>query len=207
MNAHAWTDERLELGEGIRWIDERLALVDILRGRLLEHDATGPGPLRQLAQLDVPLGAVAPVDGAPGWIVAAGTGIALLDEHGGLEWIARPEDGNDGRTRMNDAVCDPAGRFWAGSMAYDGETPLGSLYRVDQGGAVTRVLDGVAIANGPAFSNDGRTMAFADSGRRTVTRFDVDPETGALGGGEQIVALAAQEGTPDGMLVDVEGFL
>ena len=41
------------------------------------------GSTRLLADLDVPLGAVAPVEGRPGrWICAVGTGIAFLDADG-----------------------------------------------------------------------------------------------------------------------------
>ena len=46
-----------------------------------------------LAELDVQLGAVAPIAGSPGrWIFAAGTGIAILEPSGELDWLARPED-------------------------------------------------------------------------------------------------------------------
>ncbi|MEU8001202.1 hypothetical protein AB0B66_08600 [Catellatospora sp. NPDC049111] len=44
----AWSDDRLELGEGARWVDGRLVLVDLLAGRLLETAGDAPGPLREL---------------------------------------------------------------------------------------------------------------------------------------------------------------
>ena len=59
--------ERLELGEGARWVDGRLILVDILSGRLLAAGRIGRA-LETLAELDVPLGAVAPVHGVPGTV-------------------------------------------------------------------------------------------------------------------------------------------
>ncbi|MFD5650173.1 SMP-30/gluconolactonase/LRE family protein [Streptomyces sp. NPDC127039] len=84
--------DRLELGEGIRWADGRLVCVDILTGRLLTPDDDGTAPLRTLARLDAPLGAVAPVAGRPGtWIAAAGTGICLLTPGTDPEWLAGPE--------------------------------------------------------------------------------------------------------------------
>src|SRR5205823_7114109 len=129
---------------GGRRIGDRLMFVDILSGRLFECPAREPGAGRLVAQLDVPLGAVAPIAGRPGsWIAAAGTGVGILDPDGRLRWLDRPEDGGAVPTRMNDGCCDPAGRFWAGSMVYD-ETPgAGSLYRVDLDGSVTRVVDGL----------------------------------------------------------------
>jgi sugar lactone lactonase YvrE len=196
------THEALELGEGARWVNGRVVLVDILAGRLLEHPGTPGARLRQLARLDLALGAVAPVAGRPGhWLAAAGQGFALLDPAGGVDWLARPEERADGATRMNDGVADPAGRFWAGSMAYDGASPLGSLYRVDHDGTVHRVWDGLAIVNGPAFSADGRTMYLSDTSGGTVLRFEVDP-AGRLGVPEPLWQAGEGEGSPDGLAVD-----
>ncbi|MFJ9587946.1 hypothetical protein [Streptomyces acidicola] len=67
-----------ELTEGGPWTGDRYVYVDILSGRLFKLPAgTGQTP-RQLARLDIPLGAVAPVLDRPGdWIVASGAGIAL----------------------------------------------------------------------------------------------------------------------------------
>src|SRR3954464_9782399 len=68
-----------ELAEGGRWAGDRYVYVDILSGRLLELREDRDQAPRQLARLDVPLGAVAPVRDRPDdWIAAAGTGIALL---------------------------------------------------------------------------------------------------------------------------------
>ncbi len=203
----AWGPDRLELGEGGRWVGDRLLLVDLLQGRLLEADPARPGPLRQLFKLDIPLGAVAPISGSTDtWLAACGTGIARLDGQGRLEWLERPEDGKSVRMRMNDAVADPSGRFWAGSMAYDFTPDAGSLYRVDHDGSVTQVLDGVTIPNGPAFSDDGATMYFADSARGTIDRFRVST-SGDLVERERFAQLKTGVEHPDGMSVDAEDHL
>jgi sugar lactone lactonase YvrE len=203
--AARWSD-RLALGEGSRWVEDRLVLVDILTGRLLEETPDPSGPLRVLAALPFPLGAVAPVAGAPGrWIAAAGTGVCLLGPGAEVEWLARPEDGTPRPSRMNDGVADAAGRFWAGSMAYDATPRAASLYRVDHDGTVTRVVDGLTVANGPAFTADGRVMYLADTPRGTVRRYPVDPATGTLGEPEEFVRIPPGQGMPDGMTVDREG--
>lgn len=199
--------EVLSLGEGARWVDGRLVLVDIVAGRLLEHSGVEGESFRTLATLDVPLGAVAPIAHEPGhWIAAAGTGVVLLDPDGRLTWLAQPEGRADGATRMNDGVADPAGRFWAGSMAYDGSTPLGSLYRVDHDGSVHRVWEGLAVTNGPAFTRDGAHLFLADTARRSILRFPVSPG-GDLGEPEVRWRAAAAEGSPDGMTVADDGTL
>ncbi|GGV87682.1 calcium-binding protein [Streptomyces griseoloalbus] len=198
--------DRLDLGEGIRWVDGRLVCVDILTGRLLTPDEDGTAPLRTLARLDVPLGAVAPAAGRPGtWIAAAGTGVCLLSSGTDPQWLARPERDAPTPMRMNDGCADPHGRFWAGSMAYDGTPDAGSLYRVGPDGTVTRVLGGLTVPNGPAFDRDGTTMYLADSARGIVRRHPVDPRDGGLGPGEEFAR--AETGSPDGMAVDAEGAL
>jgi sugar lactone lactonase YvrE len=183
-------------------------LVDIPTGRLLEADVSQPGPLRALAKLDVPLGSVAPLAGTErDWIAACGTGIAILRGDGRLEWLERPEDGKRIKTRMNDGCADPAGRFWAGSMAHDFTPDAGSLYRVDRDGTVTRVLDGITVANGPAFNASGTTMYFTDSARSRIDRFSIDPDSGVLSGRTVFAQLEIGREDPDGMTVDDEDHL
>lgn len=216
-----WSD-RLELGEGARWMGgDRVVLVDLLRGRLLAADASHAS-LRMLAELDVPVGAVAPIQAAastdepPTWIAAAGTGIRILSPATDPPYAidippmasASPNSAAD--IRVNDATADAAGRFWFGTMAYDGTQDAGSLYRVDRDGTVTQVLDGISVPNGPAFSRDGATMYLADSARGLVRRYSVSSESGELSESEIFVDFADLgdgAGGPDGMTVDCAGGL
>ncbi|MFI9542875.1 SMP-30/gluconolactonase/LRE family protein [Streptomyces sp. NPDC052016] len=198
--------DRLELGEGIRWTGDGIVLVDILEGRLLTTADDAHRPLREILRLPVPLGAVAPVADHPGtWIAAAGTGVCLLASDGTPRWLATPECRPGPSMRMNDGVADPSGRFWAGSTAYDGIQGAGTLYRVDHDGTVTPAVEGITIPNGPAFTEDGRTMYLADSAHAIVRRYPVDPDTGRVGTPEDF--LTVDGGSPDGMTVDAEGAL
>ncbi|MFF2040844.1 SMP-30/gluconolactonase/LRE family protein [Kitasatospora sp. NPDC058170] len=200
---------RYQLGEGARWHEGRLYFVDLLRGTLYSW---GPGddPRRPRceAELDVPLGAVAPVAGRPGqWIAAAGPGVALLRPGAEPRWVARPEEGAPRPMRMNDAACDPQGRFWATSMAADAAPGRGSLYRIDRDGSAHRVLTGLTVPNGPAFDPSGTTLHLADSARGLIVSHDVDPDSGLLGPARPFVRLGPGEGRPDGMTVDDRGHL
>ena len=198
-----WSD-RLELGEGARWRDDgRLVLVDIFAGRLLTDDGTAR--LRTLAQLPVPLGAVAPIHGASDmWIAAAGTGVCVLTHYGDVTWIGHIEQGPTDAMRVNDAVADASGRLWFGTMDADGADEAGSLYRVERDGTITRVLGQITCPNGPAFTEDGTVMYLADSSLSLVRRYDVDPATGAVGAPTPFADFAGS-GAPDGMTVDREG--
>ncbi|GAA2132959.1 SMP-30/gluconolactonase/LRE family protein [Actinomadura napierensis] len=194
-NAGPW-----ELGEGLRATADGFVAVDLLAGRLYRLE-----PTTLLASVPFPLGAVAPIQDSDAWIAAADTGIALLNGDGTVDWLARPEDGAPTPMRMNDGTADPSGRFWAGSMAYDGTPGTGSLYRVDHDGTVHTAMDGLNIPNGPVFTPDGRTMYLADSAQGVIYRVPVDPSSGEPG--EREVFARVPDGSPDGMAVDTEGCL
>lgn len=203
-----WSSGGYELAEGTRWLGDRLVFTDILAGTLLGAPVAGPGDARILLRLDVPLGAVAPVAGKPGeWIAAAGTGIAAIGPDGTATWLDRPEDGSGVPMRMNDGCCDPAGRFWAGSMSYDVVPGAASLYRAEPDGTVVKVLDGMTIVNGPAFTPDGSLMYLADTFAGLIYVCDVDPRSGDLSGQRVFAEVSPDEGAPDGMTVDDAGRL
>jgi sugar lactone lactonase YvrE len=192
--------------------DGRVVAVDILRGQLWQVDPACAEKTVLLQVLSEPLGAVAPIAGSPtALLAAAGDAIAILDGDV-LTWLVKPEPGTLSATdspapaiRMNDAVCDPQGRFWAGTMALDAAPGAGALHRVNLDGSLTTVLTGMSIPNGPAFTADGSLMYLADSAAGTITRFDVDPADGALGAAQNFATVSG--GSPDGMIIDTEDHL
>lgn len=189
---------RYELGEGARATDGGFVVVDLLAGALISDDGS------VLQDIDVPLGAVAPRPGV-GWIAAAGNGIAFLDRSGGkVEWVARLLNDAPVPMRMNDGVADPHGRFWAGAMPYGDHPGTGFLVRVDVDGSTHRVLDGLTIPNGPAFSADGTVMYLAESTAGVITRYEV-ADNGRLS--TPTVFAEIGDASPDGMTVDADGYL
>jgi sugar lactone lactonase YvrE len=201
------SSERADLGEGTRWDGERgeLLWVDLLAGvlRTAVPDHGGRLVTTTELRLDVPLGAAAPLVDGSGWVIAAGDGFALLSRAGEVRWLDRPEAASAGATRMNDGACDPSGRFWAGSMAYDNTPGAGSLYRLDADGAVTMVLQHVTISNGLGWSPDGKTLYYADTGAATIDAFSFDARSGALTNRRTLV----RDSPADGLTVDDEGYV
>ena len=108
---------------------------------------------------------------------------------------------------MNDAACDPQGRFWAGTLADDHRAGGGALYRLDRNGGIETVLDGLTISNGLGWSRDGGTMYLADSGPRIVHAFAFDGERGTISDGRELITVAEEIGAPDGLTVDADGDL
>jgi sugar lactone lactonase YvrE len=195
------------LSEGPRWDADRAELIwiDILAGEV--HTATlgADGHLEPVRTLRAGrhVGAAAPAT-AGGYVLAAAGGFCHVDDDGALTELAQPEGGR-ADVRMNDGICDPQGRFWAGTMAY-AETPgAGRLYRLDLDGTCTLVLDGLTISNGMGWSPDGATMYLADSGTGEVAAFDFDPAGGALDHRRTLVHVTTPGAAPDGLTVDDNG--
>ena len=200
-NVHA------DLGEGPCWDDvtRTLVFVDISPGTIHRLDpATGALASRSVGQ---EVGAAIPRE-AGGLVVAARDGIGFLDDdpQAGLVMVA-PIELDNPANRMNDAKCDPAGRLWAGTIAFDFARHAGSLYRMETGGRWQRVLSDVTISNGLGWSPAGTTMYFIDSGERAVDAFAYDIESGSVTNRRRLVAFGAGEGLPDGLTVDADGHL
>jgi sugar lactone lactonase YvrE len=198
-------------GEGPVWDDGagELLWVDTAAGEVRWGRLDPAGGVRDVAVRLVgePVGAVTPTLGL-GWLLAAGSGFRHLFPNGDVSVLLDLDGEGGGRTRMNNAACDRAGRFFAGSMGLREQPGAGSLYRVDLDGTVTTALDGLAISNGIAWSPDDDVLYLADSGARTVTAFDYDVDLGTLGRPRVLLEFAADEpGTPDGLTVDREGHL
>ena len=197
------------LSEGPRWHEERQELlwVDIL-GKHVHRGTLGrDGALGELTTitLDRHVGAVAPAESG-GYVVAAGPGYLHIRPDGTLRELAQPAAGA-GDVRMNDGACDPQGRFWAGTMAYDESAGAGTLYRLELDGTTTTMLTGLTISNGIGWSPDGSAMYLNDSGSGHVFAFDFDGPTGAIGGQRTLVHMDTPGVGPDGLTVDEEGGL
>jgi sugar lactone lactonase YvrE len=113
----------------------------------------------------------------------------------------------DPALRMNDGSCDPQGRYYCGSMAYD-ETPgAGTLYRLDVDGTVSVALTATTISNGMVWSLDGTQVYYIDTPTRRVDVFDFDAAAGTLHDRRPVVTIDPAVGHPDGMTIDAEGGL
>jgi sugar lactone lactonase YvrE len=199
-------DAKAELGEGPVWdaAAARLLWVDILQGRVHRFDpASGRDEIRDVGR---PVGAVTPSrDGS--LVMATSRGFERLDwETGRVSMIAEVEADVNGN-RMNDGACDPAGRFWAGTMPLDEKGATGSLYRLDPDGQVSRMVGDISISNGIAWSDDARVMYYVDSPTRRIDVFDYDLATGAIANRRELVRIARDAGYPDGLVLDADGFI
>jgi sugar lactone lactonase YvrE len=207
MQAELVQDVRAELGEGPVWDDRtgRLHWVDIRAG--LVHRWSPADGSDLVIETGQPVGAVA-LGAQGGLVLAVHDGFALIPA--GAERVEQliAVEQEIAANRMNDGGCDPAGRFWAGTMSTENVPGAGSLYCLEQAnGALLprRVLGGLTIANGIDWSPDGQRMYYIDSPTQRIDVFDFDMESGAVANRRPFAEIPAREGLPDGMTVDAEG--
>ena len=141
-----------------------------------------------------------------GIVVARDDGLLFLGADGtpdrdGVPFTLAPN------VRFNDGACDPAGRFLIGTCSTDGSRGQGALYSVEPDGMVTELLSGITESNGLAWSLDGRTMYYIDTGEPQIRRYSYDPATGTLGDMGVLFMFSEGEGIADGLIVDAEGML
>jgi sugar lactone lactonase YvrE len=197
-------DAKAELGEGPVWDPGSACLyfVDIERNRVHRfHSVTHVSRTYDAGSM---VGAVALAD-AGDLVMAVRDGFARLDlDSGRVRTIAGVEADRPGH-RMNDGKVDPAGRFWAGTMALDMRRGAGALYRLDPGGAVQTMVRDVSISNGLDWTDDGARMYYIDTPSRSIDVFDFDLASGAVANRRPLVRVPREDGFPDGLTLDAEG--
>lgn len=107
-------------------------------------------------------------------------------------------------SRFNDIIADPKGRVFCGTMP--NAQHLGRLYRLDTDGSFNKLLDGIGCSNGLGFSLDKKQMYYTDSPTRKIYVFNYDEDTGSIKN-QNVFIHTSNEGFPDGMTIDAEGYI
>ncbi|WP_341222099.1 SMP-30/gluconolactonase/LRE family protein [Polaribacter atrinae] len=110
-------------------------------------------------------------------------------------------------SRLNDGKCDPAGRFWVGSMHFKQEKGKANLYTISSENILQKKIDSVTISNGIVWTSYKKTMYYIDTPTSTIKAFDYNNETGEISNGKIAVKIPTSLGFPDGMTIDEENML
>jgi sugar lactone lactonase YvrE len=199
MQTELILDAKSTLGEGPAWDakSQTLYWLDILEKRIYADT-------RILAQLDEFIGCMAPCKNGN---LLLGTRLGFADCEPATGQVTVLASLNEPTTnRLNDGKCDPAGRFLAGTMDMNEKDPNGALYSFD-GKNSTRLLDGITISNGLAWSVDYKTFYYIDTPTRCVKAFDYDLATGQIADPRIAIQIPESLGWPDGMTSDTDGNL
>lgn len=197
------TARRDALGEGPVWDDRRARLltVDITAGLVHALDPrTGEEETTDVGGL---VGSVLLTRSGDGLVVAVDQELRRIRESGRHEVLACVDEPDD--NRFNDCRPDPAGRIWAGTLNMQRRLGTAALYRLEHGGAIEQVRDGLTISNGIGWSPDGRLMYSIDSLAYRIDVADYDVATGGASDLRPFATLQADGGLPDGLAVDAEG--
>ena len=206
LKAELLLDVRAQLGECIRW-DEREKRVywcDIPGQKLHRFDpATGRDESMEIGQ---DIGCFAQ-DEKGGFIAGLRSGYARITAFGGeIQRLTSP-DYDSSKARFNDGRCDPAGRFWAGTMWEPRDQAGGHIYCLESDGRISAKANPVVISNGITFSPDHKTFTLADTPNHVLWAFDYVIDSGNVGNRRVLRTYDPPKGRPDGACVDAEGNL
>jgi len=195
-------EENAVVGEGPIWNadEQKLIWTDIQTGRLFAYDPANGSNMQIHSGFNV--GGLMQ-NKAGGYLCFIWDGVALWNSDD--DWVRiQPEEHGGELLRFNDVIAAPDGSAFAGT--YYGDKP-GRLYHFGKDGSVQVVEEGIGCANGMGFSPDLKTMYFTDAAAREIYAYDFDAETASTSNKRLFVKVAAEDGVPDGMTVDSEGYI
>ena len=168
--------ERCHLGEGPTYdaATDTAWWFDIVERRLFEARLdTGRITIHSLDVMGSALGRI----DAHRQLLVADDGLYIRETADGRMTLFRPLEADNAATRSNDARVHPSGTFWIGTMGRQAERGLGAIYALHRG-ELSRLYDGITIPNAICFSPDGTIGYFADTGKNTLFRVELDAATG-----------------------------
>uniref|UniRef100_A0A8D8TXX1 Regucalcin n=1 Tax=Cacopsylla melanoneura TaxID=428564 RepID=A0A8D8TXX1_9HEMI len=204
------------LGEGPHWDEgsQSLFFVDIDGCAICKYDSASRTTTK--CAIDRKVGFIIPVkDKTEQFMIGYGGDFAVVTWDGksekpqDLKIYAKGDPSVD--NRINDGKADPTGRVYAGSMCQvkvDGiwKKESSFLYNLEKGEAKV-LLDKVGLSNGLAWSLDHKKLYYIDSLMGNVRELEYNKETGRIGNPKVVYSLTSDQGSPDGMTIDVEGKL
>ena len=209
MKIEHFIQSQSKLGEGPIWDPRKQILlwVDIHQKRV-EQFALNTRE-RKTHQFDFMM-TVLGLRAKGGFVFASDRGFGLWDGISkDIQLISNPEKGKP-HNRFNDGAVDPSGRFWAGTMYEGPETDQptqGSLYRLDPDLSIHLMETGLTISNGIGWSPDKKLMYLTDTLRRAIYVYEYEDLSGEISNRRVLIQANEEDGFPDGMAIDREGFI
>ena len=215
------------LGEAPLWhpVSQKLYWVDIAGQAIARLDGSG----EQRWRLEEQPACLAPTaDG--GLVVGLRSGVARFDPATAALTMLATAPWNPADSRSNDGRCDPAGRFWTGTVFEPKTANQARLYCLRRAGAASlgstassvtgaasdlwalqAVLDDNLTANGLAFDPAAGVAWWSNTPAHVIHQYDFDVQTGVFGRPRVFHQFAARTegqpygGRPDGACVDTAG--
>ena len=205
---HLLADQWLDCGEGPIYDPARQQLFWTDSGTDLLFVYDRPTGQWQSLSAGTPTAALAlHADG--GLVLGGRDGFFHRQPDGTLRALATDTADGQPIRMVNDIIADPRGRLFGGQEAYREDRPYtpGYLYRVDLMGRATVVEEGLYNSNGMGFSPDLSQFYLIDTIPGLVYVYSYSAETGAIKNRRVLIHIDKNDGLPDGMTVDSDGFL
>src|SRR6478609_7240775 len=198
-------DTTCKTGEGPMWheVEAKVYWVDIPNGQILRYDPE-TGEYGEVYKSTEMIG---------GYTFQEDGGLLLFQDNGAIRLLKDgvvtdvvPEIEEERGGRFNDVIADPEGRVFCGTMPI-GDRP-GKLYRLDLDGSLAVVFEDAGLSNGLGFTPDLEYLYHSDSSdNRIITKSKYNRATGELTDRRFFFHPGDNEGLPDGMTVDLEGYV
>ena len=208
MEPELIADYNCRTGEGPLWHPDEKCLywVDIPAGKLYRYDpATGQ---HGLTFQGPPIGGFTIQSDGSLLLFMADCAVAVLQDGKITKTIIKEIAAErEAGARFNDVIADPLGGVFCGTMATP--TRRGHLYYLAPDGTLTELLDNIGVSNGLGFTPDRKQLYYTDTRTKSIYLFDYDSDTGAITDQRVFVTVPDKpnEGGPDGMTVDADGFV
>ena len=193
-------------GEGPIWDSQhnRLIWVDI-DSKLIFQFLSDSGKTETISR-SLPVASVA-VNRKGGLVFAGEKGLHLWRSSDDYDTIISAYGGN--ALCFNDMITGPFLQIFLSTIYWGqkGMEKTGKLYLICPDRSIKIVDENVKLSNGLGFSPDGRTLYYTDSAERCIYAYDVNAKTGELNNKRVFVRVPPNEGIPDGLTVDIEGFV
>ena len=199
-------DENNRNGESPVWdaARGRMLWVDNITGDIFAHDLATRATARLAAAL--PVCGLA-INHDLRLVIAGPEGILLWDDADGVSNVIAEFEGLP--LIFNDITVSQRGDIYGGTFYWgaNGMERHGKLYLIRRDGTAAVLDEGIALSNGLGFSPDGRVLYFTDTMDRKIYAYDVDVDTVLVSNRRAFVTVPREEGLPDGLEVDADGYI
>lgn len=147
------------------------------------------------------------LNGESDFAFAGSTGFHLWKRN--CEYITLFSEEEKNPLCFNEMLAAPDGGVYANTAYWNGAKmeKTGKLYKIKNGGVI-KILDaGFELPNGMGLSPDNSLLYLADSARRLIYVYDVNSHNSKLSSRRVFATVPDDEGIPDGLTVDAEGFV
>lgn len=191
-----------KLGEGAFWDyrTQQLYWIDILDNSL--HIYNPKTKKNRSLSTASTIGTVVPSKKENEAVIALQDGVYLINTKSGKTRMFSNVEKDVPSNRLNDGKCDPSGRLWVGSMAFNQEKGAAKLYMIDEKGEAVIKKDKVTISNGIVWSKNNKTMFYIDTPTSEIKAYRYNDSAGTISNERVLVKIDDSLGSPDGMTID-----